>query len=57
MIDRVEQVTLMHFVDFFAPMMMPDIAFWRYHLEHFASQALSPHRAPPQPGTTSRIHI
>ena len=38
MIDRTEQTAAMHFVDFFAPMMMTDIPFWRYHVEHLSLQ-------------------
>ena len=42
MIDRTEQTAAMHFVDFFAPMMMTDIPFWRYHVEHLSQQTGSP---------------
>ena len=42
MIDRTEQTAAMHFVDFFAPMMMTDIPFWRYHVEHLSLQIGSP---------------
>ena len=38
MIDRTEQTAYLHFVDFFAPMMMTDIPFWRYHVEHLSLQ-------------------
>ena len=42
MIDRTEQTAAMHFVDFFAPMMMTNIPFWRYHVEHLSQQIGSP---------------
>lgn len=38
MIDRTEQVRQKHFVKYFASLQIPDVAFWDYTVEYFATQ-------------------